>query len=230
MPAPLSIIIPCLNSATQLPKCLESLIEGAAEGLIKEVIIVDGGSKDDTCEIADAAGATLLTSDKGRGLQLKIGAEAAKGDWLFFLHSDSFLQTGWSPIFDAHIASASNKAGYCKLRFDSPEKAAIGLAKRANLRARWLGLPYGDQGLLISRSLYDKVGGYEALPLMEDVKLVRKLGKKRLHVLDTVITTDASKYIRDGWRKRSWRNAFILLGYLFGMSETTAAKLYGRQA
>jgi hypothetical protein len=89
-----------------------------------------------------------------------------------------------------------------------------------------LGLPYGDQGLLISRTLYDEVGGYLDVPLMEDVMIVRAIGKPHLTELNAEARTSAAKYERDGWGKRSWRNAFLLIRFLLGAKPEDLAKRY----
>ena len=226
MPAPLSIIIPTLNAAGDLPLCLESLVAGLESGLIREVIISDGGSEDATLEIAEAAGCTLIVATKGRGTQLATGATAARGDWLFFLHADTALSPDWVEATTRHIETNPNKAAAFKLVFRSDAKQARWLERRANARARRLGLPWGDQGLLISRALYDEVGGYADVPLMEDVMIVRVIGKKRLAFLSAEARTSAAKYERDGWHKRARSNAFLQARFLMGASPEKLAKRY----
>jgi len=227
MPAPLSIIIPALNAATDLRLCLSSLLPGLETGLIREVILVDGGSSDDTTGIAEKTGATILTSpEPGRAKQLIHGAANARGAWLLFLHADTALSRDWAERASAHIAHSPNKAAAFTLAFRSDHPMAKTVAARANWRARTLGLPYGDQGLLISRDLYDELGGYPDVPLFEDVKLVQALGKSRLSHPSAEARTSAAKYERDGWRKRSWRNAFLITRYLLGASPEKLAKLY----
>jgi hypothetical protein len=113
-----------------------------------------------------------------------------------------------------------------KLKFRSDAPAARWLEARANRRARWLGLPYGDQGLLISRALYSEIGGFPDVPLMEDVMIARTLGKRRLVILDAEARTSATKYERDGWRKRAWSNAWLLTRFLLGASPEALAKAY----
>ncbi len=227
MPAPLSIIIPALNAATDLPLCLNSLLPGLETGLIREVILVDGGSSDDTTHVAEKTGATILISPKpGRAKQLIHGAASARGDWLLFLHADTALSRDWAERASAHIAQAPGRAAAFTLAFRSDQPIARTVAARANWRARTLGLPYGDQGLLISRKLYDEIGGYPDVPLFEDVKLVQAVSKSRLSHLSAEARTSAAKYQRDGWRKRSWRNAFLITRYLLGASPEKLAKLY----
>ncbi|MEO1101441.1 MAG: glycosyltransferase, partial [Pseudomonadota bacterium] len=154
MPAPLSVIIPALNAEADLPACLESLMPGLGAGLIREVILVDGGSSDATPAMAEASGAIVLSSEPGRAKQLIKGTRAARGDWLLFLHADTILSPDWAERVAAHISQRPDKAATFTLRFRSDAAQAKWLAARANRRTRWLGLPYGDQGLLVSQSLY----------------------------------------------------------------------------
>nr|WP_321440455.1 TIGR04283 family arsenosugar biosynthesis glycosyltransferase [uncultured Hyphomonas sp.] len=226
MPAPLSIVIPTLNAEAELPLCLESLMPGLEAGLIREVIVADGGSEDATAKIAGAMGANLVTGAHGRGAQLAAGAAAARGDWLMFLHADTALSRDWAERTGDHVMTKPDYAAFFELRFRSDARAARTLERRANRRARILGLPYGDQGLLISRKLYDGVGGYKDVPLMEDVMIVRAIGKRRLVQLNAEARTSAAKYERDGWRKRSWHNAFLLTRFLLGAKPEELAKQY----
>lgn len=226
MPAPLSIVIPALDAAAELPLCLESLMPGLEAGLIREVILVDGGSQDATVRLAEDAGAEVILSSPGRAFQLRAGAAAARGEWLLFLHADTALSRDWPERAAAHMAARPGQAGAFRLKFRSDAGAARWLEARANRRARWLGLPYGDQGLLISRALYDAVGGYPDVPLMEDVMIVRALGKRRIAIMDAEARTSAAKYERDGWRRRAWRNAFLLARFLMGAKPEALAKRY----
>lgn len=226
MPAPLSIIIPALNAAGDLPLCLEALMPGLEAGLIREVIVVDGGSTDATPRIAGSAGANLVESAPGRGKQLIAGAAAARGEWLLFLHADTVLSRDWPERVASHMAARPDKAAAFTLKYRSDAGAARWLEARANRRARWMGLPYGDQGLLLSRELYDEVGGYEDVPLMEDVMIVRAIGKKRLVLLSAEARTSAAKYEREGWRRRGWKNAMLLTRFLLGASPEKLAREY----
>ena len=226
MAAPLSIVIPTLNAASGLPDCLQALMPGLELGLIREVIVSDGGSDDATPRIAGDTGATLVTGARGRGAQLAAGAGAARGDWLLFLHADTYLSPDWAERAAHHMDTRPGKAAAFTLKYRSDDRAARWLEARANRRARWLGLPYGDQGLLISRKLYDEIGGYADVPLMEDVMIVRALGKARIAFLSAEARTSAEKYERDGWRKRAWSNAALLTRFLLGASPETLARTY----
>ena len=217
----LSVVIPTLNAAATLGPCLAALSEA------DETIVVDGGSTDSTGAVAESSGARFVRSPRGRGAQLAAGAAAAKGDWLLFLHADTRLAPGWYEAAARHIARHPDKAACFRFRLDAGELRARLIEAGVALRVRWLGLPYGDQGLLLSRALYDEVGGYRPLPLMEDVDLVRRIGRQRLRLLDVAATTSADRWRRDGWLRRSALNLGLLALYRLGASPERLAKLYG---
>ena len=206
MRAELSVIIPTLNAAPGLPACLASLMEGVEAGLIRELVISDGGSKDATLTIADEAGAELVTGAPSRGGQLRRGVARAQGAWLLVLHADSVLPAGWADAVATQMRTA--RPACFRLRFDARGLAPALVAAWANLRTRAFRLPYGDQGLLISRADYDALGGYPDIPLMEDVAIARRIGR-RLDRMPMALTTSAAKYRRDGWLRRGARNLYV---------------------
>ena len=228
MPAPLSIIIPTLNAQADLPGCLAALTPGLMTGLIREVLVIDGGSTDRTILHAHEAGARVICGVRGRGRQLHCGARNARGDWLLFLHADTQLSETWAQCVASHVKQNPEKAAAFQLAYRSDHKNARWLEKRANQRARLLGLPYGDQGLLMHRTLYEEVGGFADIPLMEDVDIARRLGRQRLVLMKSQAHTSAQKYETDGWRKRAWRNASLLIQYLTGTSPEKLAKRYNQ--
>jgi rSAM/selenodomain-associated transferase 2 len=226
LPAPISVIIPTLNSAPHLQRCLGALGEGIMDGIYAEVIFADGGSTDDTEQIAEEVGALFVAAPMGRGNQMAHAAKQARGDWLVFLHSDSVLDRDWQTAVMRHL-SKPEKAAYFKLRFDEDSFPAKIVAGWANHRARWFGLPYGDQGLLISKRLYKRVGGFPEIPLMEDVAMARRL-RKNLVALPAAIETSAEKYRKRGWIKQSLSNFGLLIRYFTGTSPTDLATKYRR--
>jgi len=226
MPALLSIVIPTLNSANLISPTLLSLSEGIEANLIKELIISDGNSIDDIKKLSNEIGAVFIKGQKGRGIQLHRGAMKATGEWILFIHSDTVLPPGWATTFLKHIKDQEN-AGYCKLSFNDPSLMAKVMSFSANLRSSIFKLPYGDQGLLISKKLYNEIGGYPDLPLMEDVAIV-KLLKQKIQLVPVTIKTSAFKYKRDGWLKRSINNITLLIRFKFGADPHKLAKLYYR--
>jgi rSAM/selenodomain-associated transferase 2 len=222
----ISVIIPTLDAGGELPEILAALA-GAAP--IREIIVSDGGSRDSILAIADAAGARVVTGPRGRGIQLIAGAAAATGDWLLFLHADCRLAPGWENAAVEFIAqpAAPDRAGYFGFALDDPAPAARRLERIVAWRCRALGLPYGDQGLLIARNLYDAVGGFAPIPLMEDVDLIRRLGRNRLVPIAAQAISSARRYRGEGYLRRPLRNLLCLSLYFAGVPPRHIARLYG---
>lgn len=226
MSAPVSVVIPTLEAAERIGPCLGALAEGAVSGLVAELVISDGGSSDGIGDVAEAVGARLVEAQRGRGAQLRAGAEAARAPWLLFLHADTVLAPGWTEAMHRHVRERPDRAGYCRLRLDSPAGMARMTERWANLRSRLLALPYGDQGLLVSRALHDAVGGHPDWPLMEDVGIVRRLGRHRLAPLPVTATTSAERYEREGWLRRGALNLSTLALHLAGADPERLARRY----
>jgi rSAM/selenodomain-associated transferase 2 len=224
MRAPISVIIPTLNAEDRLTGCLTALMEGLDAGLIREVIISDGGSQDATRTLADAWGAEIVTGPASRGGQLRRGCAKAQADWLLVLHADTQLSEGWTGPVIAHLRG--QKAGWFRLRFDRAGFAARFVAGWANMRSR-LGLPYGDQGLLVPRALYQSVGGYPDQPLMEDVWIARALTGQLVEV-DAQAVSSADKYAQAGWLRRGGRNLWTLIRYFAGVAPAKLAQDYAK--
>ena len=228
MRAPISIVIPTLNAVDELPGTLAALGEGLEAGILRELVLSDGGSEDDIETLATEAGADLVRGPAGRGGQLARGAAAAKGAWLLFLHADTRLSEGWSRAAQAHMRENPRMAGYFRLRFRTEGIAPRLAAGWANLRSRRFGLPYGDQGLLIPRPLYDSVGGYRDIPLMEDVEMARALSG-RLALLPAEALTSAARYENGGWIRHGAGNLARLARHRLGADPETLAAEYRRR-
>ena len=228
----ISVIIPTINAEATLPRALAPLVPAAVDGVVKEVIVADGGSADRTCRIADDAGATVVTSVCGRGAQLIAGADAARQPWLLFLHADTVLDEGWHDeavrfMTTGQEQEPASRAGIFRFALDDYGLQPRLLEKLVRLRSRWLALPYGDQGLLISRQLHNSIGGYKDFPMMEDVDIIWRLGRRRLHAFHGHATTSAIRYRRDGYASRSARNLACLVLYAAGVSPQKIVRLYG---
>jgi len=223
MRAPISIVIPTLNAAAELGPCLAALTEGLRAGLIRELIVSDGGSGDGTLALAEAAGALVVSGAPGRGAQVARGVAAAGGDWLLILHADTRLAPGWSDAVSGHLVGPE-RAGWFRLRFRGGGVPGRIVAGWANLRSRF-GLPYGDQGLLVPAALLSRVGGYPALPLMEDVAVARLL-RGQIGPLASVAETSATRYLAEGWLRRGARNLWLLARYLAGADPVLLAREY----
>ncbi len=226
MPVVLSVVIPALNAAPDLGATLDALGHGPSGGL--EVVVSDGGSSDATVTLARQRGVRVVNTTGGRGVQLAMGADAAIGEWLLFLHADTVLETGWAGAVEAFIGAPGNRtcAGYFRFALDDDAPRARRLESVVAWRSRRFGLAYGDQGLLIARPFYDQLGGYARQPLMEDVSLVRRIGRDRLVALAPRAVTSSARY-RTGYARRSLRNLFCLALYYIGVCPALIARLYG---
>ncbi|MEM9498829.1 MAG: TIGR04283 family arsenosugar biosynthesis glycosyltransferase [Pseudomonadota bacterium] len=223
MRAKLSVVIPTLNAEDGLRRSLPPLAEGLQAGLLRELTVSDGGSSDGTLQIAEAAGAHVVSGPPSRGGQLRRGAAATGGAWILFLHADCTLPAGWTDTVLKQIDRGGPAA--FRLRFDAEGLLPGLVAGWANLRSRVFGLPYGDQGLLISRDDYEAVGGYPDIPLMEDVALARAL-RGRIALLPSRVCTASEKFARDGWLRRGGGNLFRVLRYFLGADPVTLARRY----
>lgn len=224
----LSVIVPTLNAARALGPTLDAL-KSQRPGFIKEVVIVDGGSDDTTIGIAEEYGCRVVRARKGRGTQLRHGAAAATGEWLLFLHADTRMTADWAKVVSDFVArhGAGQMAAVFQFRLDDDRTRARALELVVSFRTCWLGLPYGDQALLLSRKLYDEIGGFSEIPLMEDVDIIRRIGRRRLIVLPTYAVTSAERYRREGYVGRSIRNLTCLGLYFLGVPPARIAKFYG---
>jgi len=219
----LTVIIPTLNAANVLPICLAALDPS------DEIVITDGGSRDATVEIATQFGAEIVTGPRGRGVQMDAGSRYASGVWLLFLHADTVLAPSWRSEVARFIAERMNENRAAVFRFglDDESPAARRLEAIVAWRCRWLRLPYGDQGLLIRREFYRNIGGFRPMPIMEDVDMIRRIGRENLTILKSTARTSAAKWRRDGWWLRSLRNLSCLGLYFLGLPPRIIRSFYG---
>jgi len=219
---PITVIIPTFNAGTVVGKLLDQVRD-----CVRRVIIVDGGSSDSTCQIASRYGVTVLRVRRGRGYQMQIGGDHATTDWLLFLHADTILEQGWQfEVCEFLNGDNLDVCGAFSFGLDDSSSQARRVERLTNWRSSILGLPYGDQGLLISRAFYFRLGGFRALPLMEDVEFIRRVGKSRLRILNARAVTSSIRYRTDGWYRRPFRNLICLVLYFLGVPPHSIAKIY----
>ena len=226
----ISVIIPSLTLGASLDAAVARLRPAVEAGLVSAIIVaVDGQAAEHTRLDAHVL---VVTCGGGRGAALAEGAALATTPWLLFLHADTVLQPGWideaSQFIDAQARSPHHhSAAAFRFKLDDTGVRPRVLEALVRLRCQVFKLPYGDQGLLISRRLYDEVGGYQRLPLMEDVAIIRKLGRRRVQILNAAAVTSAVRYQHDGYIRRSVRNVTCLLLYSLGVPVRIIQRIYG---
>ncbi|QDV81843.1 TIGR04283 family arsenosugar biosynthesis glycosyltransferase [Planctomycetes bacterium TBK1r] len=225
-PQQVSVIIPALNEAERI----EAAIESAWNNDAGEVIVCDGGSSDPTPELARARRAIVLTAPRGRGNQLRAGAHAATGSVLLFLHADNRLGDGCFQTLCERIDAAAQPHacwGGLKQQIEEPGLVYRLLEWGNANRIRWRGMPFGDQALFVTRTLYDRVGGFPAVPLMEDVALSKALRRQSWPMLvDGMVHIDARRWKKRGVFRQTARNWGLQLAHSLGVSESRLEKWY----
>ena len=225
----LSVVIPTLNAAGSLSRTLSGFALAERRGIDLEIVVADGGSTDATREIARRHGARVIKTEPGRGQQLIAGAKGARGDWFLFLHADTLLERGWDATAMVFASEERNRdrAAVFTFALDDMSPAARRLERLVRFRNNWLGLPYGDQGILINRRFYSRLGGFKNLVLMEDVDLVCRIGMSRIVLFDIRAITSAKRYRQSGYLARGGRNLFCLALYFLRVPPVWIAKIYG---
>ena len=202
----LSVIIAARNEAARLPSLLADL--AMAPQLVREVVVADGGSGDGTDELAALAGAEVLRTSPGRGWQLASGVAASQGSWLLLLHADVRLPACWAATIARAISAGPAMAWAFRLAIDGDDPALRWVEWAVLLRSTLGQLPYGDQGLLLSRPLYERAGGMAPLPLMEDLDFVLSLRRlARIGCLSSALLADGRRWRRLGVWQTVWANA-----------------------
>ncbi|HUE89366.1 MAG TPA: TIGR04283 family arsenosugar biosynthesis glycosyltransferase [Vicinamibacterales bacterium] len=227
MPPLVSIIIPVRGDAARLSDLLTAL--GPDVGTHVEVFVSAATPVDERlAEVRERyANVTWVESAPGRGAQLNAGAAPATGRWLWFVHADCRLPEGWLAAFQALETQRDVVGGAFTFALDSSAWQARLLERVVALRARWLDMPYGDQGIFVRRAMFESMGGFASVPLMEDVEFVRRLTRTgRLRHLTLRLTTSARRWEREGWLRRSLANLTTLSLYALGVSPERLARRY----
>ncbi len=221
----ISVIIPVRNEADILPALLRSLV-GAG---VHEVIVVDGQSDDESVERARQSGATVLSCAPSRGRQLSLGAEAASGEVILFLHADSILPPGFADQILRIAQEPGVVAGAFRFEIDAVGVVYRVIERLVQFRSRWLGWPYGDQAIFLTRASYDAVGGIASIPAMEDYDLVRRLRRRgRIVLAPTAVRTSPRRWQRDGVIRTTVLNLWCVLATMFGVGPERIARWRGQ--
>ena len=220
----ISVIIPALNEAASIVRAVTSAQESGAE----EVIVADGGSTDETYSLAEVAGARVIESPRGRAIQQNAGARASTGDVLLFLHADNWL--GRDAISQIRSAVHRRKTKLCGAFQQKIEAVPFiyRLLERGNAeRVRWMGLPYGDQAIFVTRELFEQVGGFPEGPFLEDVLLMQRLRRiSRPLLLPGPVYVSPRRWEQRGVLRQTLRNWAILAAFSLGVSPQKLATWY----
>lgn len=222
----ISVIIPTLNEAGHIEGAVRSVLE-APGGIKAEVVVVDGNSTDGTPALARGAGALVITSPAGRGLQMNRGATHATGEILLILHADTRLPVGWGQAVVNALARPGVSGGAFTLKINEPGWRFRLVERLTLLRARRLGLIYGDQAIFTKRDTFDRIGGFKNLPLFEELDYVMKLkGQGRVVILDERVVTSARRWVSSGIVANTIRNWFLLGLYKLGFDPSALYRWY----
>jgi len=222
----ISIIIPVLNEANTIRAVLARLLDARSV----EVIVVDGGSRDETEAIAQSLGVKVITAAASRASQMNAGAAVSTGEILLFLHADTHLPTEFETLVRQALQNAGTVAGAFELRIDAQLRGLRLVERMVNMRSRFLSMPYGDQAIFLKAAIFNEIGGFPDLPIMEDFELMlrlRRLG--RITLVPTPVLTSGRRWQKLGVVKTTLINQLIIAGYFLGIPPAQLVRLYRRK-
>ncbi|MBG1265793.1 TIGR04283 family arsenosugar biosynthesis glycosyltransferase [Nostoc sp. WHI] len=221
--AKISIIIPTLNEAGNIKEAI-AITQPSTN---VEVIVVDGGSKDDTVKIAQSLGVKVISSSPGRAAQMNAGAVAASGDILLFLHADTRLPTGFDEMIRTALQQSGTVAGAFKLRINASFISLRWVEWGVNVRSHFCQMPYGDQAIFLTRKVFLEIGGFPELLIMEDFELMCRLKRiGRIVIIPTPVLTSARRWVKKGVFKTTLLNQVVIIAYLLGVSPERIHRWY----
>lgn len=221
---PVAVVIPTLNEAVLLPHLLDDLGE---LDFLRDVVVADGGSQDDTVRLARDAGVRVIHAERGRAVQMNAGAAAATGDWLCFLHADVRMDDAARDALRGFVETGRGEAAVWRLAIDGRGWWLRAVEFGARIRDRLGGLPYGDQGLVVRRTLFEAVGGFPEIPVMEDVAMVRALRRHaRVRRLPAALLVSARRWRREGQYRTWFRNLALTSAFFAGVSPERLVRWY----
>lgn len=229
----ISIVIPTLNESVYLADTLQSIFDAISNPI--QIIVVDGGSVDNTVEIATKFGVQVLLCGNGRSYQMNAGAAVATGDILMFLHGDTLVPIGFDRWVEECINFAKSSlpkeeqsiAGAFNLKINSDRSGLRWVEWGVKVRSKFFNLPYGDQALFLKASTFNELGGFPELPIMEDFVFVRSLLKHgKITIVAAAVTTSARRWEQQGIFKTTIINQIMILGYYLGISPDRLKQWY----
>ncbi|MCP2729565.1 TIGR04283 family arsenosugar biosynthesis glycosyltransferase [Limnofasciculus baicalensis] len=212
--AKISIIIPVLNEAIAISTVIKRL--GDASDV--EIIVVDGGSQDETVNIAKSFSVKVISTTPGRASQMNGGAAIATGDILLFLHGDTILPNHFDTLIRETLQDTRIIAGAFELRIDSQRRGVRLIERMVKMRSHFLSMPYGDQAIFLKTSIFQDIGGFPNLPIMEDFELIRCLRKEgKIAIIPALVITSGRRWEKLGVVKTTLINQLIVAGYFLGI-------------
>jgi len=222
----ISIIIPVLNEAAIIQSTLLELQKN--QGI--EIIVVDGGSQDNTTNIVQETEAKLITAAGGKAAQMNQGAQIAQSELLLFLHGDTFLPQNFIHMVNDTLKQPKVVAGAFELAISGNEKSLRWVELMVKLRSHLFRLPYGDQGIFVRKNLFEQIGGYRNLPIMEDFDLIQRLKQHGvIAIASGHVVTSSRRWQKLGVWQTTVINQLVIAGYYLGISPTKLRNLYCRQ-
>lgn len=219
----ISIIIPCLNEGGYIKNTLQHVLSLHGDF---ETIVVDGGSSDDTLSIAaEFNGLKIISSEKGRSIQMNAGASVAKSEILLFLHADTFLPENAFNLIIECMQDQQVVAGSFYLRFDDNSRFTNFYSRLSKLNHSFL--TYGDHGIFIKKSVFQEIGGYKEIPFMEDVEIQGRIKKEgRFKKLNAGVLTSARRFRKTGILRQFTMDLYLVLFYKMGVSPKRLKNFY----